>query len=113
MTTLVASVSAQVANVAATCRMLEGLRHAQRIRKNLSRPLFVRQWHQATERSFWITSDGSTALCLTVSGLTADQTATIGKSFDERRVYTELPLSACTMRDIIEAELDVAVSLVN
>jgi hypothetical protein len=113
MLTRIASASARVTNLSATCRMLEGLRDARRIRSNLSRPLFVRQWHQATERSYWITSDGATALCLTVSGLTAAETATIGKSFDERRSQVEFALSACTMRAIIEAELDVTVDLVN
>jgi hypothetical protein len=113
MPTRIASISAPVADIAATCRMLVGLRSAGRIRKNLSAPLFVRQWQEATERSFWITSDGATALCLTVSGLTADETAAVGRSFDERRSFVEFALSASTMRDIIEAELDVVVELVN
>jgi hypothetical protein len=112
-TTRIASTSARVTDLTEVCRMLDGLHNAGRIRNKLSKRMFARQWHEASERSFWITSDGATASCLTVSGLTADETATLGRSFDERRAHVEFVLSACTLRDMIEAELDVTADLVN
>jgi len=65
------------------------------------------------QRSFWITSDGTTALCLTVTGLDIDEMVALWVSFDEYHRRADFTLSATTLGQIIEAELGLAVEIEN
>src|SRR6185437_8462477 len=70
--TKIFSVRANVADARALSRLLHEVPDADEIREQLCRPFFARRWHQSTQRSFWITSDGNTAVCLTLTGLDVD-----------------------------------------
>jgi len=63
------------------------------------------------QRSFWITSDGTTALCLTLTGLDIDEMVVLWVSFEEYRRRANFTLSATTLSEIIGAELGLAVEI--
>jgi len=84
---------------------------ANEIRAELSKPYFTRRWQQSMQRSFWITSDGTTAVCLTVTGLDLEEMVAIWVSFEDYRRQSDFTLSATTLGKIIEAELDLSVEL--
>jgi hypothetical protein len=102
---------ARVADGRAIYRLLAGVPRSEEIRFQLSRPYFARRWEQATQRSFWISSNGDMATCLTLSGLSADETVAIWISADEQRLPHGSLLSA--LCEVIRAELGLAVELMN
>jgi hypothetical protein len=111
--TRISSARARVADGGALYRLLEDVPQAEEIRARLAAPFFTRRWHQLTERSFWIASDGTTVLCLTVSGLSADEMVAVWVSFDDYRKRSGFTLSAHSLSEVIQAELGLSVELVN
>lgn len=111
--TKISSAQALIADARAITRLLDEVPEADEIRRELSKPLFIRRWQQSMQRSFWITSDGTTALCLTVTGLDVDEMVALWVSFEEYRRRADFTLSAATLSQIIEAELGVTVELEN
>jgi hypothetical protein len=79
----------------------------------LSEPLLFQHWDDSTERAIWIASDGTHVRCVTVTGLSVHEMADMWVSFGERLSRAKFNLSPQLVRDIIEAEIDVSVSLVN
>jgi hypothetical protein len=65
------------------------------------------------QRSFWITSDGTTAVCLTLTGLDVDEMVAVWVSFDEYRRRPGFILSAGTLSAIIESEIGVIAEIEN
>ena len=109
----IASASASLANENATVRVLGNLPHAAEIRAKLATPLLAQHWDKATQRSFWLMSDGVGVRCLTVTGLNAKEVAAIGARVETHTNRNVFDLSPQAMREIIEAEIDVAVEFVH
>jgi hypothetical protein len=81
--------------------------------EKLGEPMFFQHWDDPTQRAIWIASDGIHVRCVTVTGLSAFEMADMWVSFGERISRAKFNLSPQLVRDIIEAEIDVSVSLVN
>ena len=112
--TRISSAKALIADGRAVTRLLDEVPEAEEIRPELSKPyFFIRRWQQSMQRSFWITSDGTTALCLTITGLDIDEMVVLWVSFEEYRRRAGFTLSATTLSQIIEAELGLAVEIEN
>jgi len=112
--TRISSAQAPIADGRAITRLLDEVPEAEEIRPELSKPyFFIRRWQQSMQRSFWITSDGTTALCLTVTGLDIDEMVVLWVNFEEYRRRANFTLSATTLSQIIEAELGFAVEIEN
>jgi hypothetical protein len=109
--TKISSARAHIADPNAMAQLLGELPEAEEIRAELSKPYFTRCWQQSMQRSFWITSDGTTAVCLTLTGLNVDEMVAICVSFEEYRRRAGFMLSAITLSNIIEAELGFTVVL--
>lgn len=112
--TRISSAKALIADGRAVTRLLDEVPEAEEIRSELSKPyFFIRRWQQSMQRSFWITSDGITAVCLTVTGLDIDEMVVLWVSFEEYRRRADFPLSAIALSQIIEAELGLTVEIEN
>jgi len=111
--TKISSAQALVCDGRAITRLLDEVPEAEEIRGALSEPYFTRRWQQSMQRSFWITSDGTTAVCLTITGLDVDEMVALWISFDEHRRRPGFSLSALALGAIIEAELGFTVELEN
>jgi hypothetical protein len=109
--TRISSARALIGDTAAIAELLDEVPEANEIRAELSKPYFTRRWQQAMQRSFWITSDGTTAVCLTVTGLDLEEMVALWVSFEGYRRQAGFTLSATTLGQIIEAELGVSVEL--
>jgi hypothetical protein len=88
-------------------RLLDEVPDAEDIQTELCKPYFTRRWQQSMNRSFWITSDGTTAMCLTLTGLDVDEMVAVWVSFDEYRRRPGFILSARTLSEMIESEIGV------
>ncbi len=86
---------------------------ALEIRDKLSERMLFQHWDELTQRAIWIASDGSHVRCVMVTGLSVHEMADMWLSFNERIIRAEFNLSSQLMREIIEAEIDVSVVLVN
>jgi hypothetical protein len=75
--------------------------------------LLFQHWDELTQRAIWIASDGSQVRCVTVTGLSVHEMADMWVSFNERLSRAKFNLSPQLVREIIEAEIDVSVALVN
>ena len=111
--TRIASLSAAISNVLETTRLLAEVPQAHEIREKLTEPLLFQHWDELTQRAIWIASDGSRVRCVTVTGLSAYEMADMWLSFNERIIRAAFNLSPQLVREIIEAEIDVPVALVN
>ena len=105
----IVSVRASVADPAALTRLLDEVPDAEEIRAELIRPYFTRRWQYSGQRSFWIASDGTTAVCLTLVGLDLDEVIAVWLSFDEHRRRPGFTLSAQALGDIVRGELGLSV----
>lgn len=111
--TKISSAHAQVADSRAVTRLLDEVPEAEEIREQLCKPCFARRWQQSAQRSFWITSDGHTAVCLTLTGLDVDEVVAVWVAFDAYRIRPGFSLSATSLGEIIQAELGVLVEFEN
>jgi hypothetical protein len=111
--TKISSLSAAISDVRETDRVLADVPQAREIREKLSEPLLFQHWDEITQRAIWIASDGNQVRCVTVTGLSAYEMSHVWVSFNERISRAKFNLSAQLVRDIIEAEIDVPVTLVN
>jgi len=111
--TKISSARARVADRGALTQLLDEVPEAEEIRPELSKPYFTRRWQQSMKRSFWITSDGTTAVCLTLTGLDVDEMVAVWVSFDNYRRRAGFTLSASSLSEIIETELGLSVELEN
>jgi hypothetical protein len=111
--TRVASLSAALSDVPETTRLLAEVPQAEAIREKLAEPLLFQHWDELTERAIWIASDGSHVRCVTVTGLSVHEMADMWLSFNVRISRAKFNLSPQLVREIIEAEIDVSVALVN
>ena len=109
--TRITSTQALVADTPAIMRLLEEVPDAGEIRVELSKPYFTRRWRHSDLHSFWIASDGTTAVCHTLTGLELDEVIALWLSFDDYRRQPGFKLSASSLGKIIEAELGLTVEL--
>ena len=109
--TRITSAQAAVADSIALMRLLDEVPDAGEIRGELSKPYFTRRWRPADQHSFWIASDGKTAVCHTLTGLELDEVIALWLSFDDYRRRPGFTLSASSLGKIIETELGLTVEL--
>lgn len=109
--TRIFSAQALVADSTALTRLLEEVPDAGEISPALSEPYFTRRWRPSDQHSYWIASDGTTALCLTITGLELDEVIALWLSFDDYRRRPGFTLSASALGEIIETELGLTVEL--
>jgi hypothetical protein len=109
--TRIISAQALVADPTALMRLLDEVPDAGEIRPALSKPYFTRRWRHSDQHSYWIASDGTTALCLTLTGLELDEVIALWLSFDDYRRRPGFTLSASSLGKIIETELGLTVEL--
>jgi len=111
--TRISAARALASDSVALRRLLDEVPDADDIQSELYRPYFARRWQQSMQRSFWITSDGTTAVCLTLTGLDVDEMVAVWVSFDEHRRRPGFVLSARTLSAIIESEVGVIAEIEN
>jgi hypothetical protein len=109
--TRITSAQALVADSGALRRLLDEVPDAGEISLELAKPYFTRRWRHSDEHSFWIASDGTTAVCHTLTGLELDEVIALWLSFDDYRRRPGFTLSATSLGNIIETELGVTVEL--
>ena len=109
--TRITSAQAPVADSTALVRLLQEVPDAGEIGIELSKPYFTRRWRHSDQHSFWIASDGTTAVCHTVTGLELDEVIALWLSFDDYRRRPGFTLSASSLGRIIETELGLTVEL--
>ena len=109
--TRITSQHALVADPSALMRLLEEVPDAGEISPELSRPYFTRRWRHSDQHSFWIASDGTTAVCHTLTGLELDEVIALWLSFDDYRRRPGFVLSASALGKIIESELGLTVEV--
>jgi hypothetical protein len=109
--TRITSQHALVADPSALMRLLEEVPDAGEISPELSRPYFTRRWRHSDQHSFWIASDGTTAVCHTLTGLELDEVIALWLSFDDYRRRPGFVLSATALGKIIESELGLTVEV--
>ena len=107
--TRITSAQALVADPNAIRRLLDEVPDAGEICLELSKPYFTRRWRHSDLHSFWIASDGTTAVCHTLTGLELDEVIALWLSFDDYRRQPGFRLSASSLSRIIEAELGLTV----
>jgi hypothetical protein len=106
-------VSAALSNALATARLLESVPYGGELRALLIEPLLFQHWDDATERAFWLASDGTDVRCVTITGLGALQMADLWGNFNDRISRAQFSISPQLVREIIEARMRVPVELVN
>jgi len=111
--TRIASLSAALSSVPETARLLAEVPQLDQIRDKLAEPLLFQHWDELAQRAIWIASDGSQVRCVTVTGLSVHEMADMWLSFNQRLSRAGFNLSPQLVREIIEAEIDVSVALVN
>ena len=109
--TRITSAQALVADSTALTRLLDEVPDAGEICVELSKPYFTRRWRHTDQHSFWIASDGTTAVCHTLTGLELDEVIALWLSFDDYRRLPGFKLSASSLGRIIETELGLTVEL--
>jgi hypothetical protein len=109
--TRITSQHALVADPSALRRLLEEVPDAGEISPELSRPYFTRRWRHSDQHSFWIASDGTTAVCHTLTGLELDEVIALWLTFDDYRRRPGFVLSATALGKIIESELGLTVEV--
>ena len=107
--TRITSAQALVADSLALMRLLDEVPDAGEICLELSKPYFTRRWRHSDQHSFWIASDGTTAVCHTLSGLELDEVIALWLSFDDYRRQPGFTFSANALGKIIETELGLTV----
>jgi hypothetical protein len=109
--TRITSAQALVADSSALVRLLDEVPDAGEICVELSKPYFTRRWRHSDQQSFWIASDGTTAVCHTLTGLELDEVIVLWLSFDDYRRRPGFTLSASLLSTIIETELGLTVEV--
>ena len=109
--TRITSSRALVTDSTALTRLLDEVPDAGEIRLELAKPYFTRRWRHSDQHSFWIASDGTTAVCHTLIGLELDEVIALWLSFDDYRRRPGFTLSASSLGRIIETELGLTVEL--
>lgn len=109
--TRIVSAQALVADSTALVRLLDDVPDAGEICLELSKPYFTRRWRHSDQHSFWIGSDGTRAVCHTLTGLEFDEVIALWLSFDDYRRRPGFTLSARSLGMIIETELGLTVEL--
>ena len=107
----ITSAQALVADTTAIMRLLDEVPDAGEICLELSKPYFTRRWRHSDQSSFWIASDGTTAVCHTLAGLELDEVIALWLSIDDYRRQPGFKLSASSLGKIIETELGLTVEL--
>jgi hypothetical protein len=111
--TRISSLSAAISDVLETTRLLAGVPQAGAIREKLAEPLLFQHWDELTERAIWIASDGSHVRCVTVTGQSVHERGDMWLSLNQRMSRANFNLSPQLVREMIDAEIEVSVALVN
>jgi hypothetical protein len=84
--------------------MPESLRNHLRGELRLGHEFGGKQWDREADRDFWVSSDGTHAVCLTLVGLNAEEAAKVRLRFDERcEVDPDICLDMDTVMQVMES----------
>jgi len=107
----ISSRHALVADGMALRRLLGEVPDAADIKTEFDKPYFSWRWQHIPSRRFWLTSDGTTVVCLTLSGLGLEETIAPWICFDVHRWRSGLSLSAEILSEVIRAEIGLIVEI--
>ena len=107
----VARADARVDDKAALTVLLEALPEAGELGAQLSSRFFARAWDKATNRDYWVVSDGARATCYTLSGLNLKQAAAVRVRWDA--LTGQLALTERVLGELVAAETGATVQVVS
>jgi len=107
----VARADARVADKAALTILLEALPEAGELGAQLSNRFFARAWDKATNRDYWVVSDGTRATCFTLTGLNLKQAAAVRVRWDA--LTGQLALTERVLGELVSAETRTTVQVVS
>jgi hypothetical protein len=107
----VSRADARVTDSAALTTLLEALPEAGELGAQLSSRFFARAWDKATNRDYWVTSDGTNAACYTLTGLNLKQAAAVRVRWDA--LAGQLALTERVLAELVSAETGATVQVVS
>jgi len=102
---------ARVDDAASLTSLLAALPEADGLREQLVNRFFARAWDKASNRDYWIASDGTQATCYTICGLNLKQAAAVRVRWDA--VEGKVPLGERVVAELVSAETGVTVQTVS
>lgn len=109
--TRITSAQALVADFIALEQLLDEVPDGGEISLELCNPCFMRRWRYSDEQSFCIASDGTTAVCHTVTGLRFDEMIAPWLILDDYRRWPGFTPSAPSRGNIIDTEQGLTAEL--
>jgi hypothetical protein len=107
----VSRADARVDDVPALTSLLSALPEADGLREQLVNRFFARAWDKATNRDYWISSDGTRATCYTLTGLNLKQAAAVRVRWDG--LVGQVPLTERVLGELVSAETRTTVQVVS
>jgi len=109
--TRVERADARVDDKAALTTLLEALPEAGELGAQLSNRFFARAWDKATNRDYWVVSDGTRATCYTLIGLNLKQAAAVRVRWDA--LTGQLALTERVLGELVSMETRATVQVVS
>ena len=106
----VSRADARVDDVDALTSLLSELPEADGLRDALRNRFFARAWDKATNRDYWISSDGTRASCYTLTGLNLKQAAAVRVRWDG--LAGQIPLTERVLGELVSAETKATVQVI-
>jgi hypothetical protein len=107
----VSRADARVDDEAALTSLLSALPEADGLRGQLVNRFFARAWDKATNRDYWISSDGTRATCYTLSGLNLKQAAAVRVRWDA--IAGQFALTERLLGELVSAETRSLVQVIS
>ena len=107
----VSRADARVDDKAALTTLLEALPEAGELAAHLVNRFFARAWDKATNRDYWVSSDGTRATCYTICGLNLKQAAAVRVRWDA--IASQLPLTERVVAELVSAETGATVQVIS
>jgi hypothetical protein len=100
----VEEIRAQLGDEVALAKLLASIPLPHSVRPLLRKPFFGRKWDCTRELDHWFASDGTTVLCLEISGVSASVALRMRLRFDDlRNASPGLHLSRKVVHGLLEA----------
>jgi len=106
----VSRADARIDDATALTSLLSGLPEADGLRGQLSSRFFARAWDKATNRDYWVSSDGTRATCFTLTGLNLKQAAAVRVRWDG--LAGQIPLTERVLGELVSAETRTTVQVI-
>jgi hypothetical protein len=107
----VSRADARVDDATALTSLLSALPEADGLREQLVNRFFARAWDKASNRDYWISSDGTRATCYTLTGLNLKQAAAVRVRWDA--IAAQFALTERLLGELISAETGSTVQVVS